>query len=160
MAKSKINVMIGTRLKRWRTTAGLTQSQVAERADIPQSAISQWENGESAPGGENLGKLQNAFPGFDMAWIVSGRLSTDAAQKEQLRLDSLVDIFSSQVADEILSYGSLSSSENEALRKLLRVLKSGHKDASLLVMSALDAANELINNRGGKTTRKRRPKKK
>lgn len=155
MSKSRINLLIGTRLKRWRKSAGLTQNQVAGRADIPQSAISQWENGESSPGGENLSKLQNAFPYFDMAWIVSGKLASDRAEESQMRLEALIDLFSNQVAEEMVSYGDLSPDEIEALRKLLRVLKSGQRDASQLVNSAIDAANEIVESRGERTTRRR-----
>jgi transcriptional regulator with XRE-family HTH domain len=161
MSRSKINHLIGARLKRWRKGAALTQIQVAGRADIPQSAISQWENGESSPGGENLSKLQNAFPNFDMAWVVSGKLASDRAEGSQIRLEALIGLFTDQVAEEMVSYGDLSPDEIEALRQLLRVLKSGHKDASQLVQSALDAATEIIKVRGDKTSiRKRKAKKK
>ena len=49
-----LNFIIGKRLSELRKSNGLTQSELAERLNYSDKAVSKWEQGESMPGIEVL----------------------------------------------------------------------------------------------------------
>lgn len=51
----------GKRVRDARTTAGLTQEQLAERVHVRQSTVSKWEMGDHAPGDEEKMRLAEAL---------------------------------------------------------------------------------------------------
>lgn len=46
-----------SRIRKLRVKAGLNQSELAEKVNVHQTAVSQWETGKSSPDGEILKKL-------------------------------------------------------------------------------------------------------
>jgi len=58
------------RLKRWRESEGLTQSDLAARVDVSLSTIQRWERGDLPKGAELL--ALDAL-GFDPTWALTGR---------------------------------------------------------------------------------------
>lgn len=52
---------LGTRLKRARLQQGLSQGQVAEKLDVSQATVSNWEQGKSAPDERELKKLERVL---------------------------------------------------------------------------------------------------
>lgn len=47
------------KLRRWIAREGVTQSELASRLDVHESAISQWLNGHSRPSLDSLRKLSS-----------------------------------------------------------------------------------------------------
>jgi transcriptional regulator with XRE-family HTH domain len=47
----------GARLRAAREAMGLTQTEAADRADIPQSRLSEWERGDRIPSWPTLAKI-------------------------------------------------------------------------------------------------------
>ena len=48
-------------IKKYREAAGMSQEQLAARVDVHQTAVSQWENGETLPRAATLKKLAELF---------------------------------------------------------------------------------------------------
>ena len=53
--------MIGDRIRYLRKQRGYSQQQLANKLDITQGAISQWENNQTFPGSEQLSAIANLF---------------------------------------------------------------------------------------------------
>jgi transcriptional regulator with XRE-family HTH domain len=53
--------LVGNRIRDLRESAGLTQTQLAQRAELPQSHISRLENAESSPSERTLRKIAKAL---------------------------------------------------------------------------------------------------
>ena len=49
-----MHLVIGSVISTWRTTAGLTQEQLAEKLSVSAQAVSNWENGKNQPSVEKL----------------------------------------------------------------------------------------------------------
>ena len=58
-------------LRKARASAKMTQAQAAERADVPQSNISQYETGSRTPGVDVLGRLARAY-GVTISKLLAG----------------------------------------------------------------------------------------
>ena len=52
-----MHLVIGSVISTWRTTAGLTQEQLAEKLSVSAQAVSNWENGKNQPSVEKLYQL-------------------------------------------------------------------------------------------------------
>ena len=65
------------RLKRWRESAGLTQTDLALRVDVSLSTIQRWERGDLPKGAELL--ALDAL-GFDPTWGLTGRVGAGQPQ--------------------------------------------------------------------------------
>ena len=64
-----LNFIIGKRLSKLRKSNGLTQSELAERLNYSDKAVSKWEQGESMPGIEVLYRLSKLY-GVSLDYIV------------------------------------------------------------------------------------------
>jgi transcriptional regulator with XRE-family HTH domain len=62
------------RIKTRRKELGLTQRNIAEMVGVSSATISQWENGETAPGGFNFVKLVSALQTTN-EWVIHGEKS-------------------------------------------------------------------------------------
>jgi transcriptional regulator with XRE-family HTH domain len=70
---------IGRRLHRARTSAGLTQQDLASRAGVEQVTISRYEGGRvESPTVPNVVRLADAL-GVSIEWLTTGRGSQRAA---------------------------------------------------------------------------------
>jgi transcriptional regulator with XRE-family HTH domain len=58
---ASVRQLFGTTLRRLREEAGLTQEDVADRADVHWTYLSQIENGKRTPGLENIVHLAKAI---------------------------------------------------------------------------------------------------
>ncbi|WP_333709417.1 helix-turn-helix transcriptional regulator [Tepidimonas ignava] len=61
---------IGSRLRQWRITLGLTQAQLAERLGVHIGVLKKYEQGLNVPGGEALAAI--ARTGVNMTWLLTG----------------------------------------------------------------------------------------
>ena len=52
-----MHLVIGSVISTWRTTAGLTQEQLAKKLSVSAQAVSNWENGKNQPSVEKLYQL-------------------------------------------------------------------------------------------------------
>lgn len=68
---------IGQRIKERRTELKLTQRALAKLVNVAHVTISQWENDQTSPKGDNLFQLSDAL-GKDPAWIQRGNDSGDS----------------------------------------------------------------------------------
>ena len=53
--------MIGQNIKRFRENLGISQEELAHRADVHSNTIARWERDEVSPRGTSLAKLANAL---------------------------------------------------------------------------------------------------
>lgn len=63
---------IHERIKAQRKLANLTQVELAKIVGVARVSLTQWENGDTNPKGENLLKLSRAL-GVNPEWLVSGK---------------------------------------------------------------------------------------
>ncbi|WP_341990324.1 helix-turn-helix transcriptional regulator [Azorhizobium sp. AG788] len=70
------------RLKEWRESQGLTQTDLANRLGASLRSLTRWESGEGLPNGEALFAL--AELGCDPTWLLTGRNSSGAKDSGQL----------------------------------------------------------------------------
>ena len=63
---------IGARLAEARSTAGLSQRQIADRLGVRESTVAKWETGETVPRGHGVSKLAGML-GVSISWILMGR---------------------------------------------------------------------------------------
>lgn len=73
--------MKSERIKELRKKQGLTQQRLGELVGVKKSSISQWENGEHAPSGDNLVALAKAF-GVSAHWLSTGKGSPEPSNVE------------------------------------------------------------------------------
>ena len=50
-------IITGMNLRAWRKEKKLTQQELAEALDVTQSAVSQWEHGDSFPSGRQAAEI-------------------------------------------------------------------------------------------------------
>lgn len=79
---------IGTRLKQWRKSNNLPMTEVCKKANIAQSALSDYENDKSIPGGKILLQLYRSFD-IDIQFILTGEHTQTLTTNQQ----ELLDIF-------------------------------------------------------------------
>jgi transcriptional regulator with XRE-family HTH domain len=72
---------IGERVRHRRTELGLTQDDLAQRAGISKSFLSDLENGKRSIGAETLLDLGQAM-GVSLDFLMTGKASEDQAQQE------------------------------------------------------------------------------
>lgn len=66
-----IDLNIGDRLKKWRLSKGLRQSQVSDKSKVLQGTLSKIEKGDVYPSIEILMKIAKAYD-LDYIWLVTG----------------------------------------------------------------------------------------
>lgn len=79
---------IGDMIKIARQEAGLTQTQLAERLDIPFQSISQWERGKRQPKKESLQRIALAL-GLDSDFFLSAREEAIEFSRRNFQFDSV-----------------------------------------------------------------------
>lgn len=83
------------RIRNKRNELGLNQTELSKRVGVSKVAVSQWENGDTSPKGENLLKLARSL-GVSPEWLISGKVSPD-----QPRLPDGIDYVPVTVWDHI-----------------------------------------------------------
>lgn len=73
--------MKSDRIKELRKKHGLTQQRLGELIGVKKSSISQWENDEHSPSGDNLAQLSRVF-GVSAHWLSTGRGSPEIPNVE------------------------------------------------------------------------------
>ncbi|MFM4647545.1 LexA family protein [Aeromonas bivalvium] len=73
--------MKSERIKELRKKHGLTQQKLGELIGVNKASISQWEQGEYAPSGDNLVALAKAF-GVSAHWLSTGKGSPEISNVE------------------------------------------------------------------------------
>lgn len=73
--------MKSERIKELRKKQGLTQQRLGELVGVKKSSISQWENGEHAPSGDNLVALAKVF-GVSAHWLSTGKGAPELSNVE------------------------------------------------------------------------------
>lgn len=73
--------MKSERLKELRKKQGLTQQKLGELIGVKKSSISQWENDEHSPSGDNLAQLSKVF-GVSAHWLATGKGSPEPSNVE------------------------------------------------------------------------------
>jgi len=66
-----MKIQIGNRIRSRRRQLGVTQAKLASKMHIGGSSVSQWENGETSPRGENLYRLAELLE-VGAEWILKG----------------------------------------------------------------------------------------
>lgn len=73
------------RLKQWRESQGITQTDLAKRLDVSLRSLTRWESGGGMPGGEVLAAL--AALGCDPTWLLTGNNSAQGRKGAATALD-------------------------------------------------------------------------
>ncbi|WP_323909959.1 LexA family protein [Aeromonas veronii] len=73
--------MKSERIKELRKKHGLTQQKLGELIGVKKSSISQWENDEHSPSGDNLAQLSKVF-GVSAHWLSTGKGSPEPSNVE------------------------------------------------------------------------------
>ncbi|WP_421268418.1 LexA family protein [Aeromonas veronii] len=73
--------MKSERIKELRKKHGLTQQKLGELIGVKKSSISQWENDEHSPSGDNLAQLSKVF-GVSAHWLSTGKGSPELSNVE------------------------------------------------------------------------------
>lgn len=73
--------MKSERIKELRKKHGLTQQKLGELVGVNKASISQWEQGEYAPSGDNLVALAKAL-GVSAHWLATGKGSPESSNVE------------------------------------------------------------------------------
>ena len=63
---------IGTRLKEWINTRGLSASDFAKQLQIQRSAISHIFSGRNKPSVDVLFKIKSTYPEMNLDWLITG----------------------------------------------------------------------------------------
>ena len=63
---------IGTRLKEWINTRGLTASDFAKQLQIQRSALSHIFSGRNKPSVDVLFKIKSTYPEMNLDWLITG----------------------------------------------------------------------------------------
>ncbi|WP_354691050.1 helix-turn-helix domain-containing protein [Phytobacter sp. RSE-02] len=74
------NIAIGTRIRARRNELGLKQADVAKELGMTMQAISLWENGKVAPGGNSISTLARVLQ-CDVSWLLEGTTVDENNQK-------------------------------------------------------------------------------
>lgn len=75
MGSGKFSYMstVGSRIKKAREAASLSQTELGKACDLSRAAVSQWESGTTkAPTAENIFAIADAT-GFNARWLATGR---------------------------------------------------------------------------------------
>ena len=72
----ELKSVVAENLKALRTTAGLTQGELAERLNYSDKAVSKWERGESLPDVQVLKQLADMY-GVGVDYLLSSDHKTD-----------------------------------------------------------------------------------
>ncbi|HDZ8855704.1 TPA: helix-turn-helix domain-containing protein [Aeromonas dhakensis] len=73
--------MKSERIRELRKKHGLTQQKLGELIGVKKSSISQWENDEHSPSGDNLAQLSKVF-GVSAHWLATGKGSPELSSVE------------------------------------------------------------------------------
>ena len=73
--------MKSERIRELRKKHGLTQQKLGELIGVKKSSISQWENDEHSPSGDNLALLSKVF-GVSAHWLTTGKGSPELSNVE------------------------------------------------------------------------------
>ena len=73
--------MKSERIRELRKKHGLTQQKLGELIGVKKSSISQWENDEHSPSGDNLAQLSKVF-GVSAHWLATGKGSPELLNVE------------------------------------------------------------------------------
>ncbi|MCJ8212195.1 LexA family protein [Aeromonas veronii] len=73
--------MKSERIRELRKKHGLTQQKLGELIGVKKSSISQWENDEHSPSGDNLAQLSKVF-GVSAHWLATGKGSHELSNVE------------------------------------------------------------------------------
>lgn len=73
--------MKSERIRELRKKHGLTQQKLGELIGVKKSSISQWENDEHSPSGDNLAQLSKVF-GVSAHWLSTGKGSPELSNVE------------------------------------------------------------------------------
>lgn len=76
------NAAIGARIRARRTQLGLKQADVAKELGMTMQAVSLWENGKVAPGGNIIVTLATVL-GCEVSWLLEG-VTRDEKEMENL----------------------------------------------------------------------------
>lgn len=86
---------IGQRMKQRRKLAGMSQTDLGKIVGVSKVAVSQWENGDTQPNGENLLKMAQALD-CPPEWILSGigNPSEEVTIDGAMRLKGMIPVIS------------------------------------------------------------------
>jgi SOS-response transcriptional repressor LexA len=85
---------IGQRMKMRRKMAGMSQTDLGRLVGVSKVAVSQWENGDTQPNGENLLKMAQALE-CPPEWILSGIGNpSEAIVDGAMRLKGMIPVIS------------------------------------------------------------------
>ena len=120
----------GERIRSIRKKAGLSLEALAKDLDIRYQSILQWENGDTSPSSDNIGKLANRFK-VHPTWIWIGQGPRDICEAEPSTL---------KVEEPSKGYeaGKYSAVEQEYADKLIGILKGGNKRAVNAIKTMID----------------------
>ena len=105
----------GLRIRKRRKELGLTMQSVAQKIDVTQGAVSQWENGDTSINAENFLKLSLVLRSNPFELFGIDKNSVDEPQFDIAKLAKSIDIFEafisrkklildSQIKAKILAY--------------------------------------------------------
>ena len=98
---------IGTRLKEWINTRGLTASDFAKQLQIQRSALSHIFSGRNKPSVDVLFKIKSTYPEMNLDWLITGVILEQTENEKPKILKSDTDTDTSKVTDvNLLSVGS------------------------------------------------------
>jgi len=120
----------GERIRSIRKKAGLSLEALAKDLDIKYQSILQWENGDTSPSSDNIGKLAKIFK-VHPTWIWIGQGARDICEAEPSTLQ--VKEFSKGYEAE-----KYSAVEQECVDKLIGILKGGSKQTANAIKTIVD----------------------
>lgn len=100
----ELKKQVGKRIKDLRAAQGWNQQQLAKEADLTQSAIAQFENGERLPSTTALQSIAKAFK-VSMEWLLAPDDGEDP--DKQVGLEQLMNSAKELSTDQILTLNRL-----------------------------------------------------
>ena len=99
-----MSIKQGEYLKKLRTEKGLSQDALGEVLGISRQSVSKWEQGNSTPDIDNIGKLAE-FYGVSIDSLVKGEAqeeaeNTTAESEEEKAVNELIDEFTGKAENE------------------------------------------------------------
>lgn len=107
--------MLKSVLKILRKANGLTQKELAEELQVPQSSVSVWESGKSEPNIEGLKKLSDYYK-----VTIDYLLELTPNKKEIIQIKNLSDL-SDGVKELLTLYQKLSEEKREELLEIAKM---------------------------------------
>ncbi|MDP2644421.1 MAG: helix-turn-helix transcriptional regulator [Desulfobacterales bacterium] len=120
----------GERIRLIRKQAGLSLQALAKELDIRYQSILQWENGDTSPSSDNIGKLAAKF-GVHPTWIWTGQgpKHINEAEPSPPKIEK---------PSKEYEAGKYTAVEQEYIDKLTGILRGRNKQAVHAVKTILD----------------------